>query len=183
MSGALSALIEFWVRILFSLFAYAVLLRFFLQWVKADFYNPICQLLCRVTSPLLKPLRKIIPGLGGMDFAAVVLAYLTWLVQSIILMLLQGQGVSPALFIVALIQLILGALSLYTWLIIFRVIASWLNPNNYNPAIVVLFQLTEPVLTKIRQRLPTNQSGLDFAPMIAILILFSLQILVKGFFF
>ena len=61
------------VQTLGSLYLLVVLLRFILQLVRADFYNPLSQFIVRVTQPLLKPLRKVVPGLGGLDLAALVL--------------------------------------------------------------------------------------------------------------
>ena len=66
----------FLVQVLFGLYGVAVLLRFLFQLVRADFYNPISQFIVKITKPLLNPLRRIIPGYRGWDFASLVLAWL-----------------------------------------------------------------------------------------------------------
>ena len=175
----------FLIEVIFSLFTYAVLARLFLQWVKADFYNPFCQLIIRITNPLLKPLRRVIPGFFGVDCAAIVLAYVTVMLQLILEQLLLSQITLvnwPLLWVFALIKLILAVIWLYIVLIFIRSIASWFAQGSYNPAMIALQQLTEPLLKRVRRFVPVTQGGLDFSPLIALLILFCLQIFISSLF-
>ena len=71
----------FLVQVLFGLYATLVVLRFLLQLMRADFYNPVSQFIVRATKPLLNPLRRVIPGVSGMDIASLVLAWLVLGVQ------------------------------------------------------------------------------------------------------
>ena len=175
----------FLIEVIFSLFTYAVLARLFLQLVKADFYNPFCQLIIRITNPLLKPMRRIVPGFFGVDCAAIVLAYLTVVLQLILeqLLLAQIALVSWSLiWVFALVKLILAVIWLYIVLIFIRSIASWFSQGGYNPAMLALQQLTEPLLKRVRRFIPVTQSGLDFSPVVTLLILFCLQIFINSFF-
>ncbi|WP_116963655.1 YggT family protein [Fastidiosibacter lacustris] len=175
----------FLIEVVFSLFTYAVLLRFFLQWVKADFYNPFCQLIIRITSPLLKPLRRVIPGFFGLDFAAILLAYVVIFLQLILVQMLVDKSFYitwAVIWVVAFIKLILNVIWLYIILIVIRSIASWFSHASYNPILLALHQLTEPLLRKARQIIPRTQSGIDFSPTLVLLILICIQIFISSIF-
>lgn len=66
-------------------------------------------------------------------------------------------------------------LSLYMWLIIARAILSWVNPDPYNAIVRFIYQVTEPVLSRIRRMIPTYGMGMDFSPIIVFLIIMFLQ--------
>lgn len=153
-----------------NLFLVAVLLRFMLQVARADFYNPISQFLVRVTNPLLKPLRKIIPGLMGVDVAALVLALLVELLTITLVLLVFGRV--PSGMIALLSWSVLGVLAMvvniYYLAIIGSIILSWVAMGSYNPAIVLINQLVEPVMAPFRRLLPPI-SGLDLSPILVFL--------------
>jgi len=71
--GALNEIFTYLIQTVLTLYMMAMLLRFVLQLVRADFYNPVSQFLVKITNPLVIPLRKIIPGLGGLDIASLLL--------------------------------------------------------------------------------------------------------------
>ena len=79
-SRGLYALV-FLINTVFGLYTAAVMLRFLLQWMRADFYNPICQAIVKLTNPPLLPLRRVIPGWRGLDFAAVVLVVILQIID------------------------------------------------------------------------------------------------------
>jgi len=85
--------LAFLVQTVFGFYILAVILRFLLQWVRADFYNPLVQFLVRITNPLLVPLRRIIPGYRGLDLAAVVLAFALQAVEMLLITLLLSQPI------------------------------------------------------------------------------------------
>ncbi len=183
MSHAFTNVLDFLIEFIFSIFVYAVLLRFFLQWVKADFYNPFCQMIIHVTNPLLRPLRRIIPGFFAVDMAALVLAYIVILLQLTLVAWLVSVTITSDWYIIlltALIKLILAGINLYIWLIIIRAITSWFAQARYHPAIIALQQLTEPLLNKIRRTIPVTKSGFDFSPIVALLVLFCLQVFITS---
>ena len=89
------------IQTLGSLYLLIVLLRFLLQLVRADFYNPLSQFIVRATKPLLMPLRRIIPGYGGLDFASLVLGIAIQLVMLILIILLMGYALPNILLLVS----------------------------------------------------------------------------------
>jgi YggT family protein len=162
----------FLVRTIFDLCILAVALRFLLQLVRADFYNPISQFLVKVTNPLLRPLRRVIPGFGGVDWASLVLM-LVLKAGEISLITLIGSGRIPALtglLIFSLAQLLNLFVYIFIVAILVQVILSWVNPGGYSPSTVILYRLTEPLLRPARQLLPPI-GGLDLSPIIVLVVL------------
>ncbi|MEJ2416350.1 MAG: YggT family protein [Exilibacterium sp.] len=155
------------------LYTVIILLRFLFQLVRADFYNPLSQAVIKLTNPLLIPFRKIIPGLYGFDLACIVLALLVQIAAHQTLWMLSGRGLlNPAALILgSFISLISIIVDIYFWGLLIMVIASWIAPQSYNPAMLLLRQLFEPVLMPLRRILPP-QGGLDFSPLLAGMILF-----------
>lgn len=155
-----------------------VMLRFLLQLVRADFYNPISQFIVKVTNPLLIPLRRVIPGLGGLDVASLVLAYAVQVVVMAITLLVAGYGLPWAnIMIWALIGLPALILNVYFWGLIITVIASWIAPNSYNPALILINQILEPVVRPIRAKMP-DMGGLDLSPIVVFLLIQVIEIMV-----
>jgi YggT family protein len=164
----------FLIQTLFGLYIAVVLIRFLLQWVRADFYNPFSQFIVRVTTPVLRPLRKIIPGYGGLDTASLALAWILESLELALLALLLGYSVFPigALLwaVPALLEL---AIDIFLFAILIRVILSWVNPDPYNPGVALLQRLTDPLL-RPAQRLIRPIGGVDLSPlavMIALVLL------------
>ena len=78
-------------------------------------------------------------------------------------------------FLVAIARILDIGLSLYMWIIIARAVISWVNPDPYNPIVRFLHSATEPVLFRIRRRIPINLGGIDFSPILVILVIIFLQ--------
>lgn len=154
-----------------SVYIGLVLLRFLCQLVRADYYNPISKTLVKLTNPLLVPFRKIIPGVGGIDWAALVLAFLLEVALVFIVQLVVGGSLSLKILPYAFIQLIGLALNFYFYGMIILVIASFVAPNSNNPAISLLNQLIDPLLRPIRKVLPA-MGGLDFSPMVLMFVIY-----------
>jgi YggT family protein len=163
------------IDILIGIYITIILLRFFLQYFRADFYNPLSQFVVKATDPLVKPLRKIVPGFGGIDVSTMLLAYLVTLFKFLFIYLVMGQLefniLTLALF--CILELIKSILMLFMFLIFVRVILSWISPVGPNPVLAVLGQISEPVVSKFRGLLPAT-SGFDLAPMVATLVIFFL---------
>lgn len=163
--------VEFVIGTLFSLYVLVLMLRFLLAWVRADFYNPVSQFLVKATNPLLVPLRRIIPPLGGIDMASVVLMLAVQMLGIALILLLRGGGIGiQALVFISLAELVDLAFKVYIYGIIIQAILSWVNPGTYNPAVSLLHSLTEPVLRPARRVIPPI-SGMDLSPLVAILVL------------
>jgi YggT family protein len=155
------------------------ILRFLLQLVRADFYNPISQFIVRFSNPLLIPLRRVIPGFGGMDIASLVLAYSTQLVLMALILIIAGQQGLPwmNLFVWAGVGVLSLLVNIYFWGMIIMVIASWIAPNSYNPALILVNQILEPLVRPVRQRMP-DLGGIDLSPLVVFLIIQVFQILI-----
>lgn len=167
------------VQTLGSLYLLIVLLRFILQLVRADFYNPVSQFIVRATQPLLKPIRRVIPGFGGIDVASLVLAVLVQLVLMWVIIKLLGVPLPPVLQLLAWVLIGVAALFLkvFFFALIISVILSWVAPQSYNPVVLLVNQLCEPVLAPIRRFLP-SMGGLDLSPIFAFIALNLLDMLV-----
>ena len=163
-----------------SLYLLIVLLRFILQLVRADFYNPLSQFIVRATKPLLNPLRRIIPGFGGIDLASLVLAILIQLVLMILILMLMGYGVGGyvlQLLVWSVIAVTSLFLKVFFFALIISVILSWVAPGSYNPGAQLVNQICEPLLMPFRKLLP-NLGGLDLSPIFAFLALKLIDMLV-----
>jgi YggT family protein len=178
MNGYLTNPVEFIITTLFQLYITVVMLRFLLQWVRADFYNPVSQFLVKVTNPALKPLRRLIPGWGGLDIAAVILMIALQVVSLLLVLLLRGQGVPVGTLVLwSLAELVSLAFNVFIFAIIIQVILSWVNPGHYNPVSNLLYSLTEPLLRPARRMLPPI-SGIDLSPLLVLLALQVLKMLI-----
>jgi YggT family protein len=167
----------FLIKTIFGLYIALVVIRFLLQWARADFYNPVSQFVVKLTSPVLRPLRKMIPGYRGLDTASVVLAWLLKAAELAILTLLLGLDRNPlgalAWALPALVGLII---SIFLFAVLIRVILSWVNPDPYNPAVDLLTRLTDPIM-RPAQRLIPPVSGIDLSPMVVMIGLVLLEML------
>lgn len=162
-----------------SLYLLIVLLRFILQLVRADFYNPLSQFIVRATHPLLKPLRKVIPSVAGLDLASLVLAIVVQLVLMALTLMLLGYGLENPLQL--LVWSIIGVTALFLkvffFALIISVILSWVAQGSHNPTAMLINQICEPLLSPIRRILP-SMGGLDLSPIVAFLILNLIDMLV-----
>ena len=181
MSGFAEALIYI-VQTLGSLYLLIVLLRFILQLVRADFYNPLSQFTVKATQPLLKPLRRIIPGFGGLDLASLTLAILVQLVLMVVVILIAGANPLAAglqLLVWAIIAVTSLFLKIFFFAMIISVILSWVAPGSYNPGAQLVNQICEPLLAPFRKLIP-NLGGLDISPIFAFIALNLLDRFVIG---
>ena len=168
---------QFLIGIVFDLFLMVVLLRFWLQLVRADFYNPLSQTVVKATSFAVNPLRKIIPGVGGLDLASLVLAFLVGFAKVSLLMVMFYGGWEPVgAAINGVITVLKEAFTLVFWILIIRAIMSWVA-QGYNPIAAVFDQLTEPMLRPIRKVIPPL-GGLDLSILILIIGLQFVQLLI-----
>lgn len=173
--AALSFLFEFAGKVLVGIF----LLRFFLQATRSDFRNPISAAVVQLTNPVVMPLRKLIPGWGGMDnaslFAALVLQAIVLLAGA---MLFRGSlaGLNLVnLLVSTAFSLVLAIIGLYLVLVFFSVILSWINQDPYNPLANVVGSLTEPVMRPARRLVPPI-GGFDISPVIVLIALQAIKI-------
>ncbi|MNP01584.1 YGGT family protein [compost metagenome] len=165
----------FVIQTLGSLYLLIVLLRFILQLVRANFYNPLCQFAVKATQPLLKPLRRVIPSMFGLDMSSLVLALIVQMALFAVILLLSGYSVDVLLLAPwALIGIFALFLKILFWAMIISVILSWVAPGSHNPGAELVQQITEPVLAPFRRIIP-NLGGLDISPIFAFIALQLLQ--------
>ena len=169
---------QFLIGTIFDLYLMVVLLRLWLQLARADFYNPFSQFVVKATHPIVGPLRRIIPPLGRLDTATLVLAIAVAMLKLFVLgMLLGGMLDVMTLLIGGALTVLKEAFSIVFWVLIIRAILSWVS-QGYNPIELVMQQLTEPFLAPIRRVIPPL-GGLDLSILIAIIGLQFLQILIQ----
>ena len=174
MSGLNGAAI-FVIQTLGSLYLLIVLLRFILQLVRANFYNPLCQFVVKATQPLLKPLRRVIPSLFGLDMSSLVLALLLQILLFVVVLTLNGyQAFTVLLLPWALIGIFSLFLKILFWSMIISVILSWVAPGSRSPGAELVYQITEPVLAPFRRLIP-NLGGLDISPIFAFIAIQLIQ--------
>jgi YggT family protein len=160
----------------------AVLLRFLLQWVRADFYNPLSQAIVQITNPLLKPLRKIIPGWAGLDLAALVLALGLQLVFVTLILLMSGASAGfygGAVVIWALIEMALLVIGIYLIAMVVVSVASFIAPHSRHFALLLLHQLLDPISRPLRNKIPPL-GGLDLSFMLLFAVLMIIRMLLMG---
>lgn len=165
----------FIIQTLGSLYLLIVLMRFILQLVRANFYNPLCQFVVKATQPLLTPLRRVIPSLFGLDMSSLVLALLLQILLFAVILTLSGY---QALTLLLLPWALIGVFSLFLkiifWSMIISVILSWVAPGSRSPGAELVAQITEPVLAPFRRLIP-NLGGLDISPIFAFIAIQLLQ--------
>lgn len=159
------------VDTLFHLYAMALLLRLLLQLVRAGFGNPLARALVTITNPVLVPLRRVLPGIGGVDVATVVA-----------ILMIKGAGIwiaaaiagsvlpVPVLLLATAWRVLDMVLVLFMVTIVVEVILSWVSPGHYNPTSALLAQLNAPLLRPVRRLLPPL-GGLDLSPLFVLIAL------------
>lgn len=179
MGNSIAQALVFLINTLFGLYILAVTLRFLLQLVRADFYNPISQALVKVTNPPLRILRRVIPGYRGIDWPSLVLALVLKMTQYALIFLVLSGTLPGILGLLRLSVADLLQLVLYIFMfsIIIEAVMSWVNPGAYNPLTVILYRLNRPLLDPARRLLPPI-GGLDFSPFLVLVALQLLNILV-----
>ena len=174
----LTDILTFIITTLGSLFLIFVVLRFLLQLARADFYNPFSQSVVKITNPVLVPIRKVIPGIFGIDIASIVLALIVQLIVTELNCLILFKGIINPL--TALAWGLVATMNVATWVyivcIIIVVISSFVAPHSHHPLIVLAHQLISPVLRPIQKLIPPA-GGLDFSVLFVGMGIYIVQII------
>jgi YggT family protein len=171
----------FIIKTLTQLYLLLLLLRFWLPILRADFRNPIAQGILRFTSPLVIPVRRIVPPIGRLDTSTIMVAYILEFLLVLLLLALRGLSVSTVpVAITALLELAILSLNLFFFVILIKVILSWVAPQNYNPMTVLLHTMAEPVLRPFRRIIPAI-GGFDISPIFAIIMLKAAEIVLQTY--
>ncbi|GLX85193.1 membrane protein [Thalassotalea loyana] len=171
--------INFLLRFAFDAIIMVLILRVWLQLVRADFYNPLSQFIVKVSNPLVIPVRRIVPSIGGLDTGTLILAFIFSGLKFVVIPLVNGGPFDPlsaAYF--GFLSLIKQTGFLLFMIMLVMAIMSWVI-QGYNPTLAVFSQLTEPFLTPIRRVVPVI-GGLDLSLLAAFLILNVINILLSG---
>ena len=177
----MSQALYFIVKTLTQLYLLLLLLRFWLPWFGADFRNPISQGVMRLTSPLIVPLRRFVPSFGRLDSATVLITVAIEYLLILLLLMLRGISEDPiSILIAAIFELAILSLNMMFFVILIRIILSWVSPGNYNPITAMLGTIAEPILRPFRRVIPPI-GGLDISPIFAIVLLQAAVIILQSY--
>jgi len=165
----------FLVNTVLGLFVVALLLRFYLQWARAPYRNPLSEFLQAVTDFMVRPARRLVPGLWGLDLATLVLAWLVQLAEILLVMQIKGYGLGPAAgeslamaALLALVMLLKVGLYVVMFAIIVQVVLSWVSP--YSPLMPLANSLTRPFLRVFQRRVPPI-GNVDLSPLFVLVVI------------
>jgi YggT family protein len=172
--------IQFVIASLLGLYQVVVLLRLLMQWVRADFRNPVSRAIVQLTDPVILPLRKILPPIRRIDTASVVAILAVTVVKILVGQLLLVSSLPPPDLLLRdlLLETVHLVLTTYLFAIILNAILSFVAPENYSPAQSLLNSICEPVLRPIRRVIP-SVAGLDLSPLWACIAIQALLILIR----
>lgn len=171
----------FIVKTLAQLYLLLLLLRFWLPVLRADFHNPIAQGILRFTSPLVIPVRRIVPPIGRLDTSTILVAYVLEFLLVLVLLAIQNFTVRTVpVAITAVFELAILSLNLFFFVILIKIILSWVAPHNYNPITSLLTTMSEPVLRPFRRVVPLI-GGIDISPIFAIVMLKAAEIILQTY--
>ena len=179
MPTPLSNASKFLVQTIFDLYIFVILLRVVLHWAKVDGRNPLLQMVARLTHPPLRPIYRVIPGINGLDLAAVLLLMaLSMLKIGLLFWLETGLiGSVSGLGVLAFVELLNQLINSFFYTILILTLLSWFSPLVMGPLVEILIKVSEPLLRPIRRTVPPV-SGMDFSPMIMMVMLQLLKIIV-----
>jgi YggT family protein len=169
-------------------YLWVIIIRVALTWINPSPYSPLMRFMARVTDPVLNRARRLMPlTLGGLDFSPVLAIIAIRFFGVVLGRWLEGLGAgasASALFFALAAGELLGLLQSLVWLVIIlmfiRLLMSLARPSPYNIIVQVVFSLTEPLLVPLRRAFPPGPGGLDFRPLVFLLILLLLQFVVLG---
>lgn len=162
--------LTFIIRTLVDLYIITFVLRLILQWVRADFGNPMTQFVLKITNPLVMPLRRMVPPVRGLDTATLLVVLLLELVVTLGLVKLTCVG-NPDVFqllSLTILRLAYLILRIYLFVILIYVLLSWISPGGYHPVANLLSAVAEPVLRPFRNLIPLI-GGIDLSPLFALI--------------
>jgi YggT family protein len=161
----------FIIKTIAQLYLLVLLLRFWLPLFRADFRNPLAQGILRFTSPLIVPLRRLLPAIGRIDTSTILVTYVIQYLTILVLIAITGHSVTTVpILVTTLIELAILSLNLFFFVVLIKIILSWVAPTTYNHATALLTTIAEPILRPFRRIIPPI-GGLDISPIFAIILL------------
>ncbi len=161
----------FIIKTIAQLYLLVLLLRLWLPLLRADFRNPLAQGILRFTSPLVVPLRRLLPSVGRLDTSTILVAFAIQYMTVLVLLVIRGHMTDTIpILVTTIIELAILSLNLFFFVILIKIILSWVAPHTHNPATALLSSLAEPILRPFRRIIPPI-GGLDISPIFAIVLL------------
>lgn len=171
----------FLTQVIFDLFLILLMLRFILQYMRINFYHPVAQFVVKSTSFVVVPVRRVIPGFWGIDFATLIVIIGIAVLKATAFLLLSHKPLTPINYAfytsITLVDLII---SLFFYAILIRVILSWVAPFSNSPIATLIYAITEPILRRTRRFLPA-MGGFDLSPLVISIVLIALKILLVAY--
>lgn len=167
--------LDFWqsasliiVNLAYSIAMIVFVMRLLIQIFRVEFHNPVAQATFKATTPILRPLRRVLPPIRSLDTASVVVILLVTYLKGLLVSLIITKSVVSllGLLIISIFSALGFIASLYIFFILVLVIVSWIAPDRYNPVVAIISQVSEPLLSKFRRMLPPL-GGFDLSPMVA----------------
>lgn len=153
------------IQIVFELYIMVLIVRLILHVNRADFYNPLSQMVAKLTTPVVKPLQKILPTVYRIDLAVISLILLLEVCKISMVFILQNRTIHhfSGLFVYAIGDFLDQLVTFYFYAILIQIILSWVKPSQYNPAIDLIYRITSPLMGPA-QRLVPAIGGVDLSP-------------------
>lgn len=165
---------QFLLRTLFDLVACAFFLRFWMQWARVPFHNPFAQFVVKVTDFAVKPLRRVLPGLFGLDWASLLPFFIAELLMVLSVhwvmgypFAIAGGAVIPGFLLLALATALKLVLYVLIGFVVLQAILSWVNP--FSPLAPVFYALARPVVGPFQKFIPPL-GGIDLSPLVALIV-------------
>ncbi len=181
----LSGALIFLVNTVFGLFTVALLLRFYLQWARAPYRNPVSDFLGALTDFMVRPARRVIPGWWGLDLASFALAWLAQILELFIVLQIRGYALDTltglafaALILMAAVMLAKIGLYIVMVAVVIQAVLTWFNP--YSPVAPLLNSMTRPFL-RVFQRLVPPIGNVDLSPLFVVVVVQLLLMLPVAF--
>ena len=179
--GALNDIAIYLLQTGLGFYLIIVMLRFIMQLVRADFYNPISQFVFKATQPIVGPLQTILKPIDRFDPASLTLA-IALQIAGIVLLLMLNNVATPnpvTLFLWGFVGALGLLIKIYFYALLATIILSWISPGGSNPAAYLLHQITEPVMAPVRSLLPP-MGGLDFSPIVVFILINIVEITLRN---
>lgn len=169
------------IRTLGELYVFIVIMRFMLQLANADYYNPISQAVVRITQAPISILQKVLPRIGRVDLASLMLAFLVKVIILAVIFTLAGIALHPLpVVIYALAGTLYALLNVYFYAVLASVIISWIAPDSYHPAPQLIQQVTQPLYSAVGKVIPPL-GGFDLSPIFIFLAIQLIQAPLRQF--
>ncbi|WP_280567609.1 YggT family protein [Chromohalobacter sp. 296-RDG] len=169
------------VNTLINVYLFVLMLRFLLQFSRADYYNPVSQAVIKATRPVVAPLQRIFRPRGRFDPASLVAGLLIKAITIFVLLKLAGIGMPPiqGVLVASLAGVLSAILDIYFFALIIMIILSWVAPQASHPGAILVHQVVEPIMAPVRKVIPPL-GMIDLSPIVVFIAINLVDSLVVG---